>query len=164
MTQIAPNSTVTHLGATLAIDESEGSGGSTLIDPVSEGNNVPSPTQQDRASFVRLRRRGSSSSPTDSPQLDVKSPKRNAFDMMTAGARQAARRAELRQAKSALVDEQAEESDEDNGWMFHNKGDDEEDDGDEDGYVPDLVDDTTISEDQQKEQDSLAAEKRRCVC
>ena len=62
-----------------------------------------------------------------------------------------------------LVDEQAEESDEDNGWAPVSDAEVEEDNDDDDGYVPDLVDDAHIDEEEKKRQDDLAREKARYV-
>lgn len=64
------------------------------------------------------------------------------------------------QRRSEWVDEQAEESDED-GWMMPGLKGDEDDEGEDDGYVPDLVDDQVIAEEEKRKQDELAAEKAR---
>jgi mediator of replication checkpoint protein 1 len=66
--------------------------------------------------------------------------------------------------RSALVDEQAEESDEDAGWGPTERGADDEDDGNEDdGYVEGLVDDDKVDEATKRAQDRLAEEKMRYV-
>lgn len=63
------------------------------------------------------------------------------------------------------MDDQAEESDEDM-FGFQAKGDDDDDEdmeADGDGYVPNLVDDSKIDEDDKTQQDSLVTEKHRFV-
>jgi hypothetical protein len=61
-----------------------------------------------------------------------------------------------------LVEEQAEESDEDDGWGGKLAGGPEEDEGEnEDGYVEGLVDDQAVDEETRRKQDALAEEKRR---
>lgn len=66
--------------------------------------------------------------------------------------------------RSALVDEQAEESDEDAGWGPTERGADDDDEGNEDdGYVEGLVDDDKVDEALKKQQDRLAEEKMRYV-
>jgi mediator of replication checkpoint protein 1 len=71
-------------------------------------------------------------------------------------------RAKSRPKRSALVDEQAEESDEDNGWLRADAGEDENDDEEDDGRdLQDLVDDQAVNEEEKKRQDALAEEKRR---
>lgn len=116
-----------------------------------------SPTQ---ANFARLRRRGlaSAESPGDAGNLSmVKAKEVNAFDVLDAGAL-----AESRKGRVNFVDEQAEESDEDNGWFFPQKdeGDDEEDSGDE-GYIKELVDDAALTAEEKSRLAMQAAEKHR---
>lgn len=64
--------------------------------------------------------------------------------------------------RSNLVDEQAEESDEDD-WMMpgQRSGDEDDNDGDEDGYLAELVDDAAVNEEEKLKQDALAAAKAR---
>lgn len=63
--------------------------------------------------------------------------------------------------RSNLVDEQAEESDEDD-WMIGPKSDDEEEnDGGEDAYLAELVNDEAVSEEERRKQDGLATAKAR---
>lgn len=63
---------------------------------------------------------------------------------------------------SELIDAQAEESDDENGWgLFTSKEADDDEDGDETGYVPELVDDAAVAEDVRAEQDALAASRHR---
>ena len=65
---------------------------------------------------------------------------------------------------SNLVDEQADESDEDNWLMPGQKNEEEEeDDGDDDAFLPDLVNDEDISEEDRMRQDALVAQKNRSV-
>lgn len=82
----------------------------------------------------------------------------NAFDLLNAGAR-----AETRKEKSNYVDEQAEESDEDGGWVFPQRDDgdvDEEDSGD-DGYIKELVDDATLTTEEESRRAMQTVEKHR---
>ena len=66
--------------------------------------------------------------------------------------------------RSNLVDEQAEESDEDD-WMVGSKSDDEdENDADEDAYLAELVNDEAVSEEDKRKQDELATAIARYVC
>ncbi|ORX34134.1 hypothetical protein BD324DRAFT_636765 [Kockovaella imperatae] len=119
-----------------------------------------SPTQ-DAHSLVRLRRRVSS--PVIMPQATFGGPSTlgrgtNAFDqMMKASLR---REEKARAVNHNLIDEQAEESDEDTGWAALG-GEEDEEDGADEGYVPDLVDDEAVDEDERKKQDELAAAKAR---
>jgi len=64
--------------------------------------------------------------------------------------------------RSNLVDEQADESDEDNWLMPGQKNeDDEEEDEDQDAFLPELVDDQEVSEEDRTRQDALVAQKNR---
>lgn len=129
---------------------------------------VTSPTQETPA-LSRLKRRNtpdpseededahSSSSHTLDDDEDVPT---NAFDTLMKAARRPRERVV---GKSNLLDEQAEESDEDNGWGPIGGPEDEDEDVEDDGYVPDLVDDQHIDEEEKKRQDELAAEKARFV-
>ena len=66
--------------------------------------------------------------------------------------------------RSNLVDEQADESDEDNWLMPGQKNeDDEEEDEDQDAFLPELVDDQEVSEEDRMKQDALVAQKNRSV-
>ena len=79
--------------------------------------------------------------------------------MMKASKRREARQQAL---DHNLIDEQAEESDEDMGWGLAG-GDEDEEEGNDEGYIQDLVDDQAIDEEQRRLQDELAAAKARCV-
>jgi mediator of replication checkpoint protein 1 len=64
--------------------------------------------------------------------------------------------------RSNLVDEQADESDEDNWLMPGQKNDDDEEEGeDQDAFLPELVNDEEISEEDRERQDALVAAKNR---
>lgn len=124
---------------------------------------ISSPTQETPV-LSRLRRR-TSPDPVDTEALafssqsieeSVARPK-NAFDRLMGAANQPRERPA---EQYNLFDEQAEESDEDNGWAPIG-GEEDDDDEDEDGYVPDLVNDEQIEADEKKRQDELAAEKAR---
>lgn len=66
--------------------------------------------------------------------------------------------------RSNLVDEQADESDEDNWLMPGQKNeDDEEEDEDDNAFLPELVDDQEVSEEDRMRQDALVAQKNRQV-
>lgn len=113
---------------------------------------LASPNLSEEQSFRRLRRRDS---PLATPS---KGQTRNAFDALRAGAQELERK---QNGKSFLVDEQAEESDEDDGWGLPVA---KEDEGNEDldgGYVPDLLDDADVDEEERAAQAALAAEKFR---
>lgn len=88
----------------------------------------------------------------------VKPKEVNAFDVLGAGAR-----AQSKQRRSNFVDEQAEESDEDNGWFLPQKGDgdEEEDDSGDEGYIKELVDDAALSTEEKSRLAMQAAEKHR---
>ncbi|KAK8865630.1 hypothetical protein IAR55_000775 [Kwoniella newhampshirensis] len=127
----------------------------------SRAGGLPSPTQQDEESFTRLRRRMSDPDISEPSPLSPTQPPRNptAFDkMMVAASRPAQPK---QKTKSKLVEEQAEESDEDNGWAPIGGLEDEEEDGEDDGYVEGLVDDEAIDADEKRRQDELAAAKAR---
>lgn len=129
------------------------------------------PTQEDDHTLTRLKRRESRDTEIDEI---VSSPRpqetaRNAFDQLMFNARAPVAtmdmgRKDKGKMKSNFVDEQAEESDEDNGWLpVSGAGDDEENDEEEDGYVPDLVDDKEVEAEERRRQDELAAAKARSV-
>lgn len=136
-----------------------------------------SPTQYDGPWLTRLKRRTSEHSEHDpldhlpgSPDLVFEEPlpeiqRHSAFDrMMEAAANLPVDKEKKRLAfKTNMIEEQAEESDEDNGWAPIGGADEDEDaDGDEDeGYVPDLVNDDQVDEEEKRKQDDLAAEKAR---
>lgn len=69
--------------------------------------------------------------------------------------------------RNAFVQDQADESDEDEGFMRglrrNNNDDDDEDKTDEEGSVKDLVDDQKVDADVQAEQDERVHEKDKCV-
>ncbi|OCF43223.1 hypothetical protein I317_02931 [Kwoniella heveanensis CBS 569] len=136
--------------------------GSTMID-AQEGRlpvGSPSPTQTQEESFSRLRRRQSDPE-QDSISLSPTQPA-NAFQRLMAGSRQPVGvfNGQKKKLKSKMVDEQAEESDEDNGWGRMGDEDEEDEEGD-DGYVEGLVDDQAIDEEEKRRQDEAAAEKNR---
>ncbi|OCF56692.1 hypothetical protein L486_05546 [Kwoniella mangroviensis CBS 10435] len=137
-------------------------------------NEIGSPTQTqtqtqgDKEYFTRLRRRLSDPDDAQEPlNLSPTQPartERTVFDrMMKASSR--AERQEQRKSmrKSRMVDEQAEESDEDNGWAKIGGAEENDDDDDEenDGFLEELVDDQEVDEEVRKRQDELAAEKNR---
>ncbi|WWD18187.1 hypothetical protein CI109_102636 [Kwoniella shandongensis] len=127
----------------------------------SEAALMPSPTQQDGESFTRLRRRVSDPDIAEPVPHSPTQPSRNqtAFDRMMAAASRPAQ--PKQKVKSRLVDEQAEESDEDNGWAPIGGPEDEDEDGEDDGFVDGLVDDEAIDEEEKRRQDELAAAKAR---
>lgn len=101
--------------------------------------------------------------PTEEP-ADSRTP--NAFErLMSAGQRPLTKHQKQAKARirSNLVDEQAEESDEDDWFVGPKTGDDEEEDGDEDAYLADLVDDAAVADDIRQKEDALAAAKARYV-
>lgn len=67
--------------------------------------------------------------------------------------------------RSNLVDEQAEESEDDDNWMLPGqKSDDEEEgEGEDDAYLADLVNDEAMDEEEKRKQDALVAAKARYV-
>jgi len=89
----------------------------------------------------------------------------NAFDrIMAADQRPLTKHQKQAKARirSNLVDEQADESDEDNWLMPGQKNDDEEEeDEDQDAYLAELVNDEEISEEDRLRQDALVAQKNR---
>jgi hypothetical protein len=131
-----------------------------------------SPTQGSHQ-FTRLKRRSSTDqtelSPADgageSPASPSQPKQTDAFSALMAAYHRQQRmeeRAKSRPKRSALVDEQAEESDEDNGWLRPDAGEDENDDDEDDGQdLQDLVDDQAVNVEEKKRQDALAEEKRR---
>jgi hypothetical protein len=66
--------------------------------------------------------------------------------------------------RSNLVDEQADESDEDN-WLMpgQSKDEDEDEEEDQDAFLPGLVNDEEVSEEERRRQDAIVAAKNRCV-
>ena len=122
-------------------------------------------TTQDTPTLRRLKRRASPDGADEElqPYLSprVNDGNNNAFHRMMSAAKQQPR--ERFAGRSNLVDEQAEESDEDNGWAPVGAPEAEEDEDEEDGYVPDLVDDAGVDEEEKRRQDELAAEKARWV-
>ncbi|CAK9782252.1 hypothetical protein CC85DRAFT_325372 [Cutaneotrichosporon oleaginosum] len=131
-------------------------------DPTSPTTAEPEPELDDEVTLTRIRRRRSSaqlSSGPSSPEIPTPRP-RNAFDLLNAGAaRQKARDSKTRD--NALIDAQAEESDDDAGWGFVTK--EAEEDDEEDGYVPELVDDEVVADEIREAQDALATEKARAM-
>lgn len=86
--------------------------------------------------------------------------------LMSAGQRPLSKHQKRAKAliRSNLVDEQAEESEEDDWLMPGQKSDDEEDnDGEEDAYLADLVNDEAVNEEEKRKQDALVAAKVRSV-
>jgi mediator of replication checkpoint protein 1 len=65
--------------------------------------------------------------------------------------------------RSNLLDEQAEESDEDNGWgpVGGAEDEDEEGEGEDDAFLKGLVNDEVVDEEERTKQDELAAAKAR---
>ncbi|WVQ97004.1 hypothetical protein IAU59_004114 [Kwoniella sp. CBS 9459] len=137
--------------------QSQTQAASTMVDAQdSLPTGSPSPTQTQEESFSRLRRRRSDpegASITLSPTQPA-----NAFERLMAGPREPI--GQNKKLKSKMVDEQAEESDEDNGWGRMGDEDEDDDEGD-DGYVEGLVDDQAIDEEEKRRQDEAAAEKNR---
>lgn len=119
---------------------------------------------QDTHTLRRLKRRVSHDGadeevqPYLSPRVDDGD--NNAFHRMMNAAKQPR---EKLLGRSNLVDDHAEESDEDNGWAPIGGPEEEEDEDEEDGYVPDLVDDARVDDEEKRRQDELAAEKARYV-
>ncbi|WVR05601.1 hypothetical protein IAU60_002620 [Kwoniella sp. DSM 27419] len=127
---------------------------------------VVSPTQtQGENSFTRLRRRASdderSFAPLSPTQASTSKRPENAFEtMMAAASRPAAQ--PKQKPKSRMVDGEAVESDEDNGWGETGGGDEEEDEED-DRFLEELVDDAAVDEETKRLQDEAAAQKAREV-
>ncbi|WWC68373.1 uncharacterized protein I206_102298 [Kwoniella pini CBS 10737] len=131
-----------------------------------------SPTQtqdeDEEETFSRLRRRRESDPDIDqdiepvtlSPTQAAPSAQRTVFDRMM----KAASRPQKPKFKSRMVDEQAEESDEDNGWAlpFGNaENEDDDDDDDQDAFLEGLVDDQQVDEEERRRQDEMVNEKNR---
>lgn len=134
-----------------------------MVNSTAKTSNPTSPIQtlDDELSLTRLRRRHRSPTPTKaSPDRPLPSLTRNAFDVLHAGAARQATTSN-RAHNSELIDAQAEESDDENGWGFAANEAEDDEEGDELGYVPELVDDVAVAEDVRLEQDALAAEKHR---
>ncbi|WVF70952.1 hypothetical protein IAT40_005747 [Kwoniella sp. CBS 6097] len=144
--------------------QSQTQAGSTMVD--AQDNlpaELPSPTQTQEESFSRLRRRQSNPEESSILLSPTQPAKANAFQRLMAGLgpRESAGTSNgQKKLKSRMVDEQAEESDEDNGWGRMGDEDEEDEDGD-DGYVEGLVDDQAIDEEEKRRQDEAAAEKNR---
>ncbi|WWC60580.1 uncharacterized protein I303_103154 [Kwoniella dejecticola CBS 10117] len=136
---------------------------------------VGSPTQtqeedEEEETFSRLRRRVSDPdvegnsimlSPTQPAQpAQPQSQNRTVFDRMM----KAASRPQKPKLKSRMVDEQAEESDEDNGWAMPfgaAENEDDDDDDEQDTFLEGLVDDQHVDEEERRRQDELANQKNR---
>jgi mediator of replication checkpoint protein 1 len=138
--------------------------------PSHEDLDMPSP--EGDGHYGRLRRRGSDdddgydgADATSPSPIKPKPKSKNAFDALQRGAAREARRADLAKHKPAFLDEQAEESDEDDGWGMNGGGgkDDEDDEDLDNGYVPELLDDAEVEEGEKSMQAALAAEKFRNV-
>ena len=128
-----------------------------------KGRPLPVPmdsTQDENHILSRLKRRTSPNheEPAASSSQAVNSPK-NALDRMMNAANHP--REKRPAGKSNLLDEQAEESDEDNGWLPNGGAEDEDEDDDQDGYVQDLLNDEHVGEEESSVQNALAAEKAR---
>lgn len=126
--------------------------------------NAQEGTSPSSQSLTRLRRRLSGqTAQVERPQDDVHQSRRrteglNAFDILGSKLQPASVKQHPR-----FVDEQAEESDDDDGWFLPRKDDDDEEDDDpaDDGYVKELVDDSTLSAEDRRQLALQAAEKHR---
>ncbi|WVQ85692.1 hypothetical protein IAT38_007858 [Cryptococcus sp. DSM 104549] len=141
-------------------------------------HDMGSPTQGSRQ-FTRLRRRASGSVPltsrSSSPEQELEptqissaQPKRNAFDLMRDGARAKSsvgpgEGKKSKRGRNEYMEDQAEESDEDNGWGWAKdpEADDEDDPEEDNAYLKELVDDQKVDDDERLKQDELAAQKLR---
>lgn len=137
---------------------------STLVNSSERPSDPTSPTTaepDEEVALTRLRRRRDSPiSAHSSPERPTPTRPRNAFELLNAGAaRQKARDSKMRD--SELIDAQAEESDDDDGWGFTAK--EAEEDDDEDDIVTGLVDDAEIADELREQQDALVTEKARAV-
>jgi mediator of replication checkpoint protein 1 len=128
---------------------------STIINSTED---PPSPTQEQ--SFTRLRRRRSPTTTSPPPEPAPKTAPRNAFDILQRGAATEAAKGHQR-SKPAFLDEQAEESDDDNGWGFNGGNDDDDEEGLDTGYIPELLDDKEMDEEEKQRDADLAAAKFR---
>ena len=143
--------------------DDEGQDGASL-EP-SQRHYTPTQTTQ---TFSRLKRRRTSDPdrPDESMANPISSPpvakKRNVFDhMMIASKRNEEKR--IAAIDNNLIDEQAAESDEDNGWASLGGEEDENEEGMDDAFVKELVDDAEIDTEEKQKQDELAAEKARQI-
>lgn len=125
-----------------------------------------SATQQ---SVSPRRHRSPSSSESDDEEEEDQTSKRpaDAFTrLMAADQRPLTKHQKQAKARirSNLVDEQADESDEDN-WLMpgQSKDEDEDEEEDQDAFLPGLVNDEEVSEEERRRQDALVAAKNRCV-
>ncbi|EIW72820.1 hypothetical protein TREMEDRAFT_58988 [Tremella mesenterica DSM 1558] len=120
----------------------------------------PSPTQETQEKKVRRLRRRTSFESLPSPSQTEREGPKNAFEMLMSRPKTKTGPEERRRLTDMnLFDEQAEESDEDNGWAPLG-GEDEDEDGDE-GYVPDLLNDAELDEEEKRRYAELAAAKAR---
>ncbi|KAK4684866.1 mediator of replication checkpoint protein 1, partial [Tremellales sp. Uapishka_1] len=141
---------------------------STQKNPPSAEGEYPktsSPSQAlDEQTFTRLKRRTTPQRMSDDVDMTTSSPspskRRDAFSLLMAP-KERPQAESISGKRSGFVDEQAEESDEDNGWAPIGGKEDEEDDEDQDGYVEGLVDDEAVDEEERERQDALVAEKAR---
>lgn len=126
---------------------------------------VVSPTQQP---LTRLRRYDSSERPVEyqpTQSSPLPSPIKVNVNSFLMAKRDKPAKEKVAEGKSAFVEDQAEEEEDDgDGWAPEAGGGDEDDGDDEEGkdkYLKDLVDDQTIDKEEQEKQDALAADKRR---
>jgi mediator of replication checkpoint protein 1 len=133
----------------------------------SEGELAGDSTTQQSESPRRQRSPSSTESGDDEAEIDPGQESRpaDAFSrLMAADQRHLTKHQKQAKARirSNLVDEQADESDEDN-WMTggQTKEDDDEEDEDLDAFLPGLVNDEEVSEEERKRQDALVAAKNR---
>lgn len=137
--------------------------------PSSETAQPDSPAADGQA-LRRLRRRDSSDEfsyaadavePTQITSPPAPARERDALSYLMANRH---RHTTKQPVKTNLVDEQAEESDEDDGWGDSARKGDDDDEGEEgEGFVEGLVDDQVVHEATKRAQDELAEEKRRQV-
>lgn len=153
-------------GLGLDPSDAEDEAGSEAPDAADESG-IDEPLPNPSSPLRRLRRRASDDVPDESFTLEPTqrstppAPKENAFTRLMETRRQSPR-PKSKPVKSMLVEEQAEESDEDDGWGGKLAGGPEEDEGEnENGYVEGLVDDQAVDEETRRKQDALAEEKRR---
>jgi len=120
-------------------------------------------SQTGNSASPRRQRSPSTAESEDDEETEVRPA--NAFDrIMAADQRPLTKHQKQAKARirSNLVDEQADESDEDNWLMPGQKNDDEEEeDEDQDAYLAELVNDEEISEEDRMRQDALVAQKNR---
>ena len=134
-----------------------------VLSSTEKGTSEPAPNTSSptRSPIIKHRIDRDDSPESDQPRslIPLQRQKEDTFARMM----RHARRAEAKKAaiNARLIDNQAEESDEDEGWAINRDNDDEDDEGMDDGFVPDLVDDQAIDEEEKKRQDELAAAKLR---